>query len=219
MAELRSGSLSAVDDFFQWESESLVEVVADMTTEETTHFLPSELLEAYFTNNDCQHLHDILTSVFEPDDPPVDPELILRDHAAVFCILLSIGRGAYIEHFAAFEELSDSRLPFDEEHPPRHFPEAEDDPIFLERFCERQWMYCVPVFDGHMLHRHFGAQRILPITGKEPLGIEGMAGRYLITVHESHNKLIPVGEHKVRIRTPRLHSRDLVSLTTHKGNS
>lgn len=58
-------------------------------------------------------------------------------------------------------------------------------------------MYCVPMFNGIMLHKNFG-RRLLPITSKEPQGIEGMAGKYVIKVYGPHNKLIQTGQEGVR---------------------
>ncbi|KAK9234216.1 hypothetical protein V1525DRAFT_422450 [Lipomyces kononenkoae] len=55
-------------------------------------------------------------------------------------------------------------------------------------------MYCVPIFDAHMLHKNFGDQRLLPITSKEPRGAEGMSERYVIQVYGPHNRLLPPGE-------------------------
>jgi hypothetical protein len=189
---------AALDEFFEWESQSWVEVVADMTTDEKAHFMPLESLKAYFAADDCQRMNKILTEVFASKYPPVDSEFILREHVAIFCILLRIGQGTYIEHFARYEELSDRRLPFDPSHPPIGFPVPDGDPAFLQRFCEKQRMYCVPVFDAHMLHKHFGTQRLLPITSKEPHGAKGMSDRYVIQVYRPHNKMLPPKPKRVR---------------------
>lgn len=189
---------AALDEFFRWETQSWVEVVADMTTDEKASFMPLEKLKAYFEADDCHRMNKILSEIFDTKYPPVDSEFILREHTAIFCILLRIGQGASIEHFARYEELSDRRLPFDPNHPPIGFPQPEGDPTFLQRFCEKQRMYCVPIFDAHMLHKHFGNQRLLPITSKEPHGAEGMSDRYVIQVYGPHNKLLPAGQDTVK---------------------
>jgi hypothetical protein len=194
----RHSQNTALDEFFEWESQSWLEVVADMTTDEKTHFMPLENLKSYFAANDCQRMNKILSEVFTSKYPPVDSEFILREHVAIFCILLRIGQGTYIEHFARYEELSDQRLPFDPSHPPIGFPSPDGDLAFLQRFCEKQRMYCVPVFDAHMLHKHFGSQRLLPIVSKEPLGAGGMSDRYVIQVYGPHNKILPPGPDRVR---------------------
>jgi hypothetical protein len=176
----------ALHSFFQWESQSCVEVVADLATDEKAYFLPLERVRSYFTADD--RLDKILSEVFESEYPPIDSELVLRDHTAVFCILLRIGQGSSIEHFARYEELSDRRLPFDSSHPPPGFP--DDEPNFLRRFCEEQWTYCVPVFNDYMLHKHFGRERLLPITSKVPYGTEGSAHKYAIKLYGPYNRLL-----------------------------
>jgi hypothetical protein len=193
---------AALQEFFRWERQSWVEVVADITTDEKAYFMPVETLKSYFKGNGSRKLNKILLEVFQSEDIPVDPEVILRGHTAVFCILLRISKGRCIEDFAYFEELSDQRLPFDPAHPPAHFPGDIDDPSFLQRFCETQWMYCAPVFDDHMLHKYFARQRLLPITHKETCRVEGGAATYKIKLYGPHNKLIPVGSDIVRFYMP-----------------
>lgn len=197
---------AALQEFFRWERQSWVEVAADITTDEKAHFVPVETLKSYFKGNGSRKLNKILLEVFQSEDIPVDPEVILRGHTAVFCILLRISKGRYIEDFAYFEELSDHRLPFDPAHPPAHFPEDIDDPSFLQRFCETQWMYCVPTFDDHMLHKYFGRQRLLPIVHKELCGARGDTAMYKIKLYGPHNKLILVGSEIVRFYMPFLSS-------------
>jgi hypothetical protein len=131
-----------------------------------------------------------MLEVFQSEAVPVNPEVILKSHTAVFSILLGIGKGRYIEHFARYEELSDQRLPFDQTHPPACFPVATNDSHFLERFCEKQWTYCVPIFDNHMLHKHFARQRLLPITHRERRGGGGSSVIYKIKLYPPHNKLL-----------------------------
>jgi hypothetical protein len=161
--------------------------------------MPMQDVKSYFSDNDGKDLTKILTEVFNTKYPPVDSEMILRDHAAIFCILLRLGHGNLIEHFASYEELCDSRLPFDPARPPPEFLDANDDPAFLQRFCEKQWMYCVPLFDGHMLHKRFGRQRLLPITWKEVGEVEGLASKFTIKLYGPHNKLNSSGFESVRI--------------------
>ena len=189
----------ALDEYFKWESQSWVEVVADMETDEKANFMPLDSLKSYFSADDCRRMNKILCEVFNSAFPPVDSEFVLREHIAVFCILLSIGQGTYIEHFARYEELSDRRLPFDPYHPPMGFPAPDDDPTFLQQFCEMQRMYCVPVFDAHMLHKHFDDQRLLPITSRQARGTEGMSDRFVIQVYGPYNKLIPAAQKTVTI--------------------
>lgn len=133
-----SGQHAALHEFFRWESQSWVEVVADMTTDEKAYFMPLENLRTYFKANDSKKLNRILCEVFGSNFPPIDSDFILRDHTAIFVILLRIGQGILIEHFAQYEELSDRRLPFDQANPPREFLEITDNSGILRRFCEKQ---------------------------------------------------------------------------------
>lgn len=189
---------AALQDFFRWERQSWVEVVADITSDEKSYFMPVETLKSYFKANGNRKLNKILSEIFQSEDIPIDPKVILRGHTAVFCILLRISKGKYIEEFARFEELSDQRLPFDPTHPPAYFPEIVDDPDFLQRFCDKQWMYCVPIFDSHMLHKHLGHQRLLPITQKEICEGGGSVTVYKIKLYGPHNNLIPAESEIVR---------------------
>jgi hypothetical protein len=188
-----------LQDFFRWENQSRVEVIADLATDEKTYFMPLETLKSYFRANGGKRLDKILAELFHPDIP-IKPEIIFRTHTAVFCILLLISKGRYIEYFSCYEELSDQRLPFDPAHPPACFPVATGDSKFLQRFCETQWRYCVPIFDNHMVHKRFGPQRLLPITHKERLGVRGVAIIYKIKIYEPHIKLLPDGSRIVRSR-------------------
>jgi hypothetical protein len=202
IAKAGPGQHAALHEFFRWESQSWVEVVRDMTTDEKDYFMPVENLRTYFKANDSKKLMRILCEVFGTSFPPVDSDFILRDHTAVFVILLRIGQGRLIEHFAQYEELSDRRLPFDPNSPPRELLDITEDENILKRFCEKQIMYCVPAFNANMMNKNFG-RRLLPITSKEPQGIEGLAGRYLIKVYGPLNKLAPAGLDAVSISLPR----------------
>jgi hypothetical protein len=177
----------ALNDFFRWERQSSIDVVADFSTDETAAFMPVETLKSHFRANGGRKLTQILSEVFRSDDPPINSEVIIQSHTAIFCILLHIGKGPYIEHFARYEELADQRLPFDPTHPLSCFP-GDDEP-FLEQFCEKQWMYCVPTLDNHMHHKHFARQRLLPITHKEKRGGTGNVVVYKIKLYPPHNKL------------------------------
>jgi hypothetical protein len=191
---------SAIEEYLKWEVRSRVEVIADLTTDEKTYFLPVEDARKYFGANDCQILRKILQEIFSSEHLPVDVELILRDLTAVLCILIRIGHGTAIQDFAYFEELFDGRLPFDFTHPPLDFPSNTGDELFLHKFCEIQWMYCVPAFNSHMLHKRFGARRILPITHQRPDGPShsGVESKYIIDVYKPLNKLTTPNRTEVR---------------------
>ncbi|POS83482.1 hypothetical protein EPUL_005310 [Erysiphe pulchra] len=194
--------ISALEDYFEWEYEAWVEIFADLEQETREHFLPLDTVRSYFTTCDGhlqRNLDKILVEIFNIDPPPVNSDLILRDHTAIFCILLQIERGKYIEHFTCFEELSDQRLPFDSAHPPRPFPTIKGDSTFFQEFCEVQRRYCVPIFNPHMLHKNFGHQRLLPITSKERLRTRGKDTAHIITLYGPHNKIT---RESVKIKNP-----------------
>jgi hypothetical protein len=159
--------------------------------------MPLATVKAYLTANGFARLNSILSEVFDSCFPPIDPEHILRDHTAIFCILLRMGQAIYIEDFARYEELSDRRLPFDQNHPPAEFLSTNSDPTFLRRFCEEQKAYCVPIFDEHMVNKHYGRHRLLPIVHKEPHGGEGIATQHIIKLYAPHNRLVPKADESV----------------------
>lgn len=130
----------SLQEYLKWESSQWISVTKDLTTDEKVYFMPIKHVEAYFTASDSRRLNKILMEVFKTEYPPVDSELILREHTAIFCILLRMGQGRQIEHFVRYEELSDRRLPFDESHPPREFPTVGSEPDFLHRFIDKQRM-------------------------------------------------------------------------------
>lgn len=185
--------------FFDWENDSMVDVITETATTEKTAFVPVEKIKAYFSLDYHENLNQILRVVFGSPYPPIDPESILVEHTAVFCILLRIGKGRYIEHFAGYEELSDRRLPFDFSHAPAELSDIDQDPVLLQRFCDTQWTYCVPTFDKNMFNKRFGKQRILPITYKEPCGREGLAEKSVISVYGPYNEMHPAMVNNVRI--------------------
>lgn len=190
---------TAIEEFFLWESQTQVEVFVDLDTNEKATFVPLADIRTYFGANDARNLTKILQEVFRTKDLPIEPDLILQEHSAVFCILLRVGQGWLIEEFAYYEELSDRRLPFDSSHPQQEFPMIDEDPSLLERFCEKQWMYCVPTFDSHMLHKRFGKQRLLPIIDQELSTTDGQATKRVVELYGPHNKLLNIAGKNVSI--------------------
>ncbi|RKF56173.1 putative protein kinase-like [Erysiphe neolycopersici] len=212
-------SISALEDYFKWEYEAWVEILADLEQEAKEHFLPLDAVRSYFTTCDSQlqrNLDKMLVEIFNMDPPPVNSDLILRDHTAIFCILLQIEREIYIKHFTCFEELSDQRLPFDLAHPPQPFPINKGDSMFFQEFCEVQRRYCVPIFNPHMLHKNFGNQRLLPITSKERLRTRGKSTAHIITIYGPHNKIT---RESVKIKNPNSNTFVIKSYSTTQAHS
>ena len=137
------------------------------STSARREFLSIKAIREYFEQNGSTRLRKLLLGVWYPDEPHVDPNDIMQNYIAVFCILVELGRGTLVEHFF-FWDLSDMKLPFDPvQSPPAHFPIVSDNPRFFSAFCDMQWKYCVPEFKDPMMNIHFDAQRILPIVSKE----------------------------------------------------
>ncbi|KAH7409344.1 kinase-like domain-containing protein [Cadophora sp. MPI-SDFR-AT-0126] len=148
-------------------------------------------IREYFEQNGSARLRELLSGVWYPDEPLVDPDDILQNYIAVFCILVELGKGTFIDHFSS-RDLSDLRLPFDPgQSPPTHFPTLSDDPNFFHTFCNMQWKYCAPEFKYPMMNIHFEDQRILPIVSKELIAGGGSALLYRVRLHAMYNRLDP----------------------------
>ncbi|PVH88884.1 hypothetical protein DL98DRAFT_565731 [Cadophora sp. DSE1049] len=154
-------------------------------------FQSIKAIREYFEQNGSTRLRELLLGVWYPDEPLVDPDDILQNYIAVFCILVELGKGTFVEHFSS-RDLSDLRLPFDPgQSPQTHFPTITDDPNFFRAFCDMQWKYCAPEFKCPMMNIHFEDQRILPIVSKELIAGGGSALLYRIRLHSLYNRLDP----------------------------
>lgn len=151
-------------------------------------FMPNDKIRNYFTEQDHHELRSII-SALPLDATPIHPHEIVPKYSSVFCTLLSIGKGAYIEHFRHYDNLSDLALPFDPDSPPANLPEAARRPEFLRCFCEAQWKFCVASFDYPVADKHYERERILPIIEKTRLAGGGTANLWLIKIHSSYNNL------------------------------
>jgi len=154
-------------------------------------FQSIKAIREYFEQNGGTRLRDLVLGVWYPEEPLVDPDDILQNYIAVFCILVELGRGTFVEHFSSWD-LSDMKLPFDPgQSPPAHFPIVSDNPRFFHAFCDMQWKYCAPEFKYPMMNIHFEDQRILPIVSKELIAGGGSALLYRIRLHPWYNRLDP----------------------------
>lgn len=115
----------------------------------------------------------------------------------VFTILTLIGKGAYIEHFAEHDNLSDTHLPFLSK--PAHFPTDPADKTFWDSFFEKQFVFCAHHFYYYENYKQLEELCILPIISKELLAQGGSAAIYKIKLHPFYNKLNPTADaNKVR---------------------
>ncbi|KAL0261745.1 hypothetical protein SLS55_003175 [Diplodia seriata] len=115
--------------------------------------------------------------------------LILNKYRKVFCILLSIGKGQFIENFIPHESLNDSKLPFQAQ--PADFPQSTES--LLEQFRDAQWMFNAVFFEPYRTHLCLSPQHILPILKIEDIkGGEGHSAVVRkVVLHEAHYQLPP----------------------------
>jgi hypothetical protein len=181
-----------IQTFLEWVRKNIEYAVLDPNREERRAFIPLKTIQEHFTEDGGARLNDLLAAVFTPRDPPVDPDDILENYTTIFCILIEIGKGRFIENFSSWG-LGDRMLPFESgDPPPSHFPTDTDDPNFYEKFCERQWKFCALEFKARMTNIRCHPDRILPIVSKERITGGGSAMLYRIKLHSAYNKLDPL---------------------------
>ena len=184
----------AIDRFHEYvRNECEYEVVDPGDAEQhrpatTRPFMPNDRIRNYFTKQNYHELRCIISALLL-DVTSIHPHEIVSKYSSVFCTLLSIGKGAYIEHFRHYDNLSDLALPFDPDSPPANLPEAARRPEFLRCFCEAQWKFCAASFDYPVADKHYERERILPIIEKTRLAGGGTANLWLIKIHSSYNNL------------------------------
>ena len=177
----------ALVEFHRWIEEARVRGTSDASLDLKHPFVPLSKVQAYF--GDIVKIEKILAALYGISELPVDAREIKRKYARVFCILLLIGRGRYIDSFVPRVNLSDGHLPFYER--PQSFPcSSSTAPDFFEAFRDGQWEFCTPDFEENM-KKEFEAKEILPIIYKEKLRGGGSANTYKIKLHKEYNLLNP----------------------------
>ena len=153
-------------------------------------FVPRSTIEKYLRDNQCFHTNKILKAVYQPELSPLTGEEVADNCARILCILASLSKACFIEHFVT-NELWDNRLPFDSAAPPDYFPEDTKDKRFYEKFKAEQWRFCAPELSP-CSGRRFRDRYILPITALSKVGHEGTANVYKAEVHTDYDKLVSV---------------------------
>jgi hypothetical protein len=174
-----------IHNFLKWLSENEILAVDDSFPGTGCSFVSLGAVKSQLEKNGRERLNAILDILFEDGGGP-DPTELLCNYVAVFCILLQIGKGHYIEHFVD-HEIHDQRE-FDPEHIPPKFPSSQGDDDFYKRFCEAQWRFCVPDFKENM-KKVFHDRRNLPIIEKRLVASGGSARISIIKLHSSYDKL------------------------------
>lgn len=149
--------------------------------------MPLNEIQDYFGAQHYAELRDILAALFP--DGHILPKEIFPKYVAVFCALLCIGKGHYIEHFKHYESLSDTSLPFDPESPPAHWPNTAGDSDFLRKFSKAQWKFCARKWED-LSDKHYDSEQILPIIYKKRISSGGSANIWLVKIHPFYNRLI-----------------------------
>lgn len=179
-----------IQSFTKWVKQNCKPGITDPKDDEGHLFLPYHRLKDYFEASDHHRLRELLRASFAGKQP-VEAAQVARHCLKVFCILLLIGKGQFINSFLEYPALQDACLPFNVDSPPRPFPtcpsdEKEED--FLRRFCDKQWMVCPPEME-YRTGTIFEDNRILPIISKEPLSRGASATLYKIKLDPSYNRL------------------------------
>jgi len=148
-------------------------------------FIPWRSLDTYLERP--HRTLDLLGALFPGVELPVSHEYVRQKYSKIFCILLLIGEGQFIEPFVKHDSLCDQRLPFDSRPP--QFPIVAGDPQFFNRFFEQQWMLCARTFGPNDIDVRLEKERVLPIICKERLAGGGSATTFKVTLHEDYNHL------------------------------
>ena len=151
-------------------------------------FVPQRALNDYFDQEDV--LENLLRAHFPDNDPVlerIDVRQIKRSYPRIFCLLIVIGKGTFIENFMVYD-ISDQRLPLSK-HKPVDFPADPSDSHFFETFFEHQWQFSVPKLSIMHGRRFDMSDWILPIYRVKRLGEGVSADTYQVEVHSCYDQL------------------------------
>ena len=171
--------------FHHWISTNLLQGVAASSAPHD-RFVPKSSLEAYFVEDQCTRLNQILSRLFpEANHPAVSPRDILHSdgYLRAFATLLSIGEGDYIETFVRHDTLADSKMPFTSK--PARWPASPSRPDFFEQFAKNQWMFC-PADMSLGGTKEWQKERILPILSRTELRPGGASKTYKVEIHKDY---------------------------------
>ena len=152
-------------------------------------FIPEGSVRAYLGEEN--RVQRLIEAIFpDPDSAKLpEAETIRKSHLNLFCILLCIGKGHFINHFVE-NRLYDSTLPYTVR--PTNFPYDSNDSKFWESFFKRQWEFSARKFT-YNTNEHLDAEQwILPFTQVEKIGEGGSAMTYKVELHEQYDDLVLV---------------------------
>ncbi|KAL9129565.1 MAG: hypothetical protein Q9217_002021 [Psora testacea] len=189
MVERQPDDIPVIQDFLSWiDSPNTWSLgCRGAGNEIDCRFIPYKKLEAYFARH--LRIQNLLIGLFPEKDlgQLPNPETIRTRYLRIFCILLRIHHGRFIECFVHHDGLADHNLPFESKHP--RWPSSTD-PKFFDNFHAQQWPFCAAHLKIHM-DDHFDKDRILPIIEKKELSEGGSAITHRVVVEDEYNELIP----------------------------
>jgi hypothetical protein len=108
---------------------------------------------------------------------------IKSGYLAVFALLITIRKGAYIKHFIRHNHLTDDRLPF---------LNASDLPrdcnYFFTQFEEAQWRFCaLSLQEDRLVNKRFAPELIIPFTSCKLVKSGPDSNTYIVEVHPDYS--------------------------------
>lgn len=172
-------------------------------------FVPEGYLRENVTVNDIVSI--ISDEVFEVPQHKrgSTADAIFEDFLKVFSILIDINSPQKLSSFIESDVL-DQRLPLDEELLKTLLPQA------WANFKSLQWEYLAYRFRKGQYQIKLGPERVLPFVDQEDLGSGGYSTVYKVTIHPTHQALIPEAKNQV-CRAKNLEKLALMKLVGHKG--
>ena len=162
---------------------------------EDSPYISRTSLDEYYSQG--QRVESLLGALFKDQDAlleTLDIGLIRRRYPKIFCLLITIGKGQFINYFVG-NGIDDQHLPL-RRHWQTDFPSATWDPHFFSKFYTQQWQFCVPELD-YAVNRRFDAKEwILPIQRIRTLGEGASANTYQIEVPRAYDRLQWVGNNR-----------------------
>lgn len=168
-------------------------------------YIPRSVLTQYFTLGGGS-LDGLLRENLEEGEHIPQTETILQQYLAVFSILLSIGKGKYLNRCIE-RRYNDERLPLLDK--PRHFPTC-DNGSFFDTFFDAQWRFCPATLTKNLINLQIEPEQILPLKRRDRVMSNASSVTYLVEVHEEYDFLIEnhsnpnngPGASKVRTTSP-----------------
>lgn len=148
-------------------------------------YIPRSVLTQYFALSGVS-LDRLLRENLEKDEHVPQTETILQQYLAVFSVLLSIGKGKYLNRCIE-RRYNDERLPLLDK--PRHFPTSDNGPFF-DAFFDAQWKFCPATLTKNLINFQIEPEQILPLKRREKIMSSASSVIYLVEVDEEYDFLI-----------------------------